>query len=75
MDLNNFMLIIKNLRYAERLTYSTFSQLFFPNIDDDAFKSGQWHSYATDPLRYLWSLSDSELTILYAYIMGEKRRD
>lgn len=72
MDFDNFLGILMDLKYSQRLNKTTFSQLFYPNSTDDRFLSGEWYRFCSDPLRFLWGLSNEELEKLVDYINEQK---
>lgn len=75
MNIDQLLNTLSNLKYTQRLNKPTFSQLFFPNSTDDDFLKGQWYSFATDPLRFLWTLSGQELELLCQYVSQQKYGD
>ena len=75
MDFDNFLNTIMDLKYSQRLNKTAFSQLFYPNSTDDRFLSGEWYRFCSDPLRFLWTLSNEELEKLVDYINNEKEGD
>ena len=75
MGFDNFLEIIMDLKYSQRLNKPTFSRLFYPNSTDEAFLSGEWYRFATDPLRFIWTLTNGQVALLYDYIYGEKEGD
>ena len=75
MDFDNFLDILMDLKYSQRLNNRTFSQMFYPNSTDDRFLSGEWYRFCSDPLRFLWTLSNEELEKLANYINDEKGGD
>lgn len=75
MDFDNFLGILMDLKYSQRLNMTAFSQLFYPNSTDDGFLSGEWYRFYSDPLRFLWRLSNEELEVLVDYINNEKEGD
>ncbi len=75
MDFDQLLITLNDLKYSQRLNKPTFSQLFYPNSTDEGFLSGEWYRFATDPLRYLWTLSNEQLEKLVDYINNEKGGD
>lgn len=75
MGFDLFLETIMDLRYSQRLNLRTFSHLFYPNVTDEDFLVGQWYSFNTAPLRYLWILTNEQLEELYEYINNEKGGD
>lgn len=75
MDIDQLLNTLSNLKYTQRLTKTTFSELFFPNNTEEGFLKGQWHLFVTNPLHYLWTLSGQELELLCQYVNKEKYGD
>ena len=75
MDFDNFLDILMDLKYSQRLNNRTFSQLFYPNSTDDRFLSGEWYRFCSDPLRFLWAISNEQIEKLYHYIKQQKGGD
>jgi hypothetical protein len=61
MDFGGFLGVIMDLKYSQRLNMFTFGELFYPNATDESFLKGEWYSFNTAPIRYLWSLFNHEL--------------
>ena len=72
MDFGDFLGVIMDLKYSQRLNMLTFGKLFYPNATDESFLKGEWYSFNTAPIRYLWGLSNEQIEKLHDYINDQK---
>ena len=79
MHIDQLLNTLSNLKYTQRMNYSQFIALLFPDSPDDGYNAGQWHLFATNLMGFLWSCSGDKLALLCQYIneqiyLDEQRR-
>ena len=73
MGFDNFLEVIMDLKYSQRLNRYSFAKLFYAKATDEDFLNGQWYLFREAPLRYIWTnLNNRQIALLYDFIYGEK---
>ena len=75
MNIEQLLNILSDLKYTQRLNKPTFSELFYPDINEEGFLNGQWYLFVENPLHYLWTLSARQLELLCQYVNEQKYGD
>lgn len=71
MGFDNFLEIIMDLKYSQRLNKHSFAQLLFPNAVDE-YLTEKWLLFREDMLGFLWSCDQERLVRMADYIKEQK---
>ena len=70
--LQDFLGILEDLKYLQRLNRQEFWELVFPN-SLEYYVDSKWELFQNDKLSFLWSCSMDKIKILVDYIHDCKR--
>lgn len=66
--LDKLINILDALKYTNRLSYTEFVALLFPDSPDEHYNLDKWLLFNNDRMGFLWSCSNDKLALLCQYV-------